>query len=109
MNAYKLADYRQALALWEKLPANSVGPDTLTYYRGIFLLRAHRPTDAARELARVRQSQASALKDRAEYYEALALWAGNQPEAARQLFARLAARADHPFAQAARDVLPHVR
>lgn len=109
MNAYKLGDYPTALAFWNQLPTDQIGPDTLHYYRGIFLLRLRRPAEAAAELALVRTQRQSALRARADYYHALALWAAGRVNDARQAFAGLADHRAHPFAGAAREALPHVK
>lgn len=109
MNAYKLGDYQAALAAWNHLPTDQIGHDTLHYYRGIFLLRLHRPAEAAAELAQVRLQRQSALRERADYYHALALWADGQVVGARAAFEQLASQQTHPFADPARKVLPQVK
>ncbi len=109
MNAYRLGRYPEALAAWERLPVDQVSPDTLNYYRGIFLLRMRRARAASEALATVQRQAGSALRARAEYYLALAQWADNRPDEARRAFARLAAQPTHPFAHAAHDLLPLVR
>jgi TolA-binding protein len=108
MNAYKLGEYETALAMWQQLPNSSIGADTLLYYTGIFQYNAEQPAEAAIALARVQAMPASAFKERADYYFALALWAQGRNQEAQEVFARLIAQGNHPYADAAREAMPHV-
>ncbi len=108
MNAYKMGDYDAALDKWLHLPAGSIGPDTTLYYTGIFQYSAAQPVEAAQALARVRELPASAFRERADYYFALALWAQGRNQEAEVVFTRLAEQGNHPYADAAREALPHL-
>jgi hypothetical protein len=108
MNAYKLGDYPTALATWRQLPAGAVGKDTMLYYTGIFQLSDEQSDEAAAVLAEVRKLPASAFRLRADYYFALSLWGQGRTQEAREALARLASQTNHPYADAARQTLPHL-
>ena len=105
MNAYKLRDPATALAAWDALPAGAVGADTLLFYRGLFQLQLHHNEAAAAALVRVRRLPASAFRERADYYFAVALWAQGRTPEAQAAFEQLLTVPGHPYAAAARTAL----
>ena len=109
MNAYKTGNPAAALAVWATLPAGAVGADTVLYYQGIFELKLHHNAEAAAAMARLRALPATAFRERADYYYALALWAQNRPAEARAAFERLAATPNHSFRADARQALDHLQ
>ncbi len=105
MNAYKLRDPATALAAWDALPAGTVGADTLLFYRGLFQLQLHHNEAAETALLRVRRLPASAFRERADYYFAVALWAQGRTPEAQAAFEQLLTVPGHPYAAAARTAL----
>ncbi|MGB3617718.1 MAG: hypothetical protein WBA12_06335 [Catalinimonas sp.] len=79
MVAYKLGEYEEARAQWLPLADN----DTLNYYLGISYLAATAPDSALFYLRQVADNPASAYREEARWYVALAHLQARQPERAR--------------------------
>ncbi|MBT9392174.1 hypothetical protein KLP40_03280 [Hymenobacter sp. NST-14] len=108
MRQYRAGHYTPALYALRRIPSNTIGQDTLTYYNGIFLLSQPEPKQqlaAQPFLRRVAMQSGSALAGRARYHLGMAYWRNQQLTAARNTLRAVANDARNPYQDAARQVL----
>ena len=97
---YRAGHYQVAL---DQLPA---GADACTaYYRGLCQLALNQPKLAMEALSTAQQQSTGSLRQRADWYLALAYLANNDPANARQQLAQITQQAGHPFGSVARQAL----
>ncbi|MBK0402371.1 hypothetical protein I5M27_05205 [Adhaeribacter sp. BT258] len=100
MNFYRQGQFKNAL---NSLPANTT--DTTAYYRGIFWLKLQNSDSAFYYLDPIRKQSASAFRQKADYYSAMALWQAGKKEEAQAVFQKMAANEEHPFQEASVEIL----
>ncbi|MCB2406443.1 tetratricopeptide repeat protein [Hymenobacter lucidus] len=105
MEQYREGHYPAALHALRRVPTDNLGPDTLLYYNGIFLLSQGDGRAARPYLRRVIQQPGSALSRKARYHLAVAHWAARQWPEARAAFREVATDSLNPYRQAAQKVL----
>ena len=108
MRQYREGHYTPALYALRRMPSNTIGQDTLTYYNGIFLLSQQEPEQiraAQPFLRRVAMQSGSALAGRARYHLGMAYWRNQQIPAARNTLRAVANDTRNPYQDAARQVL----
>ncbi|MCB2380082.1 tetratricopeptide repeat protein [Hymenobacter sp. BT635] len=105
MEQYREGHYPAALHALRRVPTDNLGPDTLLYYNGIFLLSQGDGSAARPYLRRVIQQPGSALASKARYHLAVAYWAAKQWPEARAAFREVASDSSNEYRQAAQRVL----
>ncbi|MFD2785726.1 anti-sigma factor [Hymenobacter rubripertinctus] len=108
MRQYRDGHYTPALYALRRMPSNTIGQDTLTYYNGIFLLSQQEPAQILASqpfLRRVAMQSGSALAGRARYHLGMAYWRNQQITAARNTLRAVANDTRNPYQDAARQVL----
>ena len=108
--AQALAEYRDghypaALHTLGRLSPLEIGADTLSYYRGLFLLQAGENQAAQAPLHRLSQVLGGPLSRRARYHLGMAYWQAQQPAAALAALRQVAADSLNPYRANARRVL----
>ncbi len=102
---YRAGHYPAALHTLGRLSPNDVGADTLSYYRGLFLLQAGDNQAAQAPLHRLAQPTGGPLAGRARYHLAMAYWQAQQPATALAALRLVAADSLNPYRASARRVL----
>ncbi len=105
MRQYRAGHYPAALHSLRRIPAATIGGDTLLYYTGVMLLRQNEAQAARSYLTRATQQPASALAGRARYHLAMAQWRTGQLPQARAGLQAVATDAQNPYQQQAQQVL----
>ncbi|MBO0949633.1 tetratricopeptide repeat protein [Fibrella forsythiae] len=104
---YYAEHYPEALRLLTSIPPDSLG--LVSYYRGITLLAMSRPNDAIPALSSVSQSPDLSLRQRADWYIALAYLKTGDTTKARQTLQVISDNNTHPYREWATDVLEKLR
>lgn len=97
MRQYRDGHYPAALHSLRRIPASTVGDDTLLYYTGVLLLRQEEAGAARAYLTRATQQPASALTTKARYHLAMAQLRTGQGLQARTLLQAVAQDARNPY------------
>ncbi|PJJ52853.1 tetratricopeptide repeat protein [Hymenobacter chitinivorans] len=105
MEQYRQGHYPAALHALRRVPTDNLGPDTMLYYNGVFLLSAGDGRAARPYLRRVIQQPGSLLSRKARYHLAVAHWAAQQWPEARAAFREVAIDSLNPYRRAAQQVL----
>jgi|GEM_PF-933803 len=102
---YHAGHYPTALHTLGRLSPNEIGADTLSYYRGLFLLQSGDNQAAQPPLRRLAEVMGGPLSRRALYHLGMAYWQTQQPAAARDALRRVAADSLNPYQANASRVL----
>ena len=102
---YHAGHYPTALHTLGRLSPNEIGADTLSYYRGLFLLQSGDNQAAQPPLRRLAEVMGGPLSRRALYHLGMAYWQARQPAAARDALRRVAADSLNPYQANASRVL----
>lgn len=94
---YHAGHYPTALHTLSRLSPNEIGADTLSYYRGLFLLQSGDNQAAQPPLHRLAEVMGGPLARRALYHLGMAYWQAQQPAAARDALRRVAADSLNPY------------
>ncbi|WP_022825675.1 tetratricopeptide repeat protein [Hymenobacter norwichensis] len=113
MRQYRDGHYSAALHSLRRIPASTLGDDTLLYYTGVMLLRQDEAGAARSYLTRAAQLPASELAGKARYHLAMAQLRTGQREQARVTLYSISQNTQNPYwaeAQAALrapELFPH--
>lgn len=102
LQAYRATDYTGALRTFTRLPADQ---PCVHYYRGITQLAMGESDEAILNLKTARQTATGLIRQKADWYLALAYLRANQPDAARPLLDTLANAPGHPFSMVAQQAM----
>ncbi|MBC8084392.1 MAG: tetratricopeptide repeat protein, partial [Hymenobacter sp.] len=105
MRQYRAGHYPAALHSLRRIPASTLGNDTLLYYTGVLLLRQGAAGAARSYLTRATRQPASELAGKARYQLAMAQWRTGQLPQARASLQAVAADPQNPYQLHARQVL----
>ncbi|WP_161599607.1 tetratricopeptide repeat protein [Hymenobacter nivis] len=94
---YRAGHYPTALHTLGRLGPDELGADTLSYYRGLFLLQSGDNQSAQPPLHRLAEALDGPLSRRALYHLGMAYWQNRQPAAARDAMRRVAADSLNPY------------
>jgi tetratricopeptide (TPR) repeat protein len=100
--SYRAAQYRAALDQFANVPD---GEACTLYYRGLCQLALDDPKAAITSLETAKQQSSGSLRQRAEWYLALAYLADEVPDKAHAQLQEITAQPRHPFGRVAGEVL----
>ena len=105
LSQYQAGHYQAALHSLNRVSPAKVGPDSLVYFRGIFLLRQGQGQAAQTYLRRLSEAGSGELARRARYHLGMAYWQAQQPALALTTLRTVAADSLNPYRAAARQVV----
>lgn len=97
MRQYRDGHYSAALHSLRRIPASTLGDDTLLYYQGVMLLRQDGASAARSYLTRATQLPASVLATKARYHLAMAQLRTGQRTQARATLQSIAQDTQNPY------------
>jgi len=97
MRQYREGHYPAAIHSLRRIPASTLGDDTLLYYTGVMLLRQDEASAARSYLTRATRLPASVLAQKARYHLAMAQWRTGQRPEARATLQQVAQDTQHPY------------
>jgi len=102
LSQYQAGHYQAALHSLGRVSPAKVAPDTLSYYRGLFLLRQGEGNAAQSYLRRVSEGSNSELSRRARYHLGMAYWQAQENAQALATLRGVAADSLNPYRASAR-------
>jgi hypothetical protein len=102
---YQQGHYPAALHSLGRISPAIANPDTLLYYRGIFLLRQGQGVAAQLYLRRLSAAGQGELARRARYHLGMAYWQAQEPAPARAILLQVATDSLNPYRAAARQAV----
>jgi anti-sigma factor RsiW len=105
LSQYQAGHYQAALHSLGRVSPSKVSPDTLSYLRGIFLLRQGQGAAAQTYLRRVGEATQGELARRARYHLGMAYWQAQETGQALAALQAVAADSLNPYRAVARQAL----
>jgi hypothetical protein len=108
MNAYKLNNLDESLAILRKIEKAKPENDTANYYIGVILSRQDKTQDAIPYLEKISNNSGSRFREKAMYLLGINYWKENNLDRVKNIFNTLSSKNNSQYSENARAILEHL-